>query len=80
MLVGDHLFCVVNFINFAQFRYYITDIREMSYRNFEDCKKTLEELESFFFCTLFLRIPAFIYSLVLNYHDFFLFFFLLLVS
>jgi hypothetical protein len=26
---------VVNFINFAQFRYYITDIREMSDRNFE---------------------------------------------
>jgi hypothetical protein len=64
----------VIFIHFAHFTYYITDIREMNDRNFEDSERTLEELESFFFYTLFLWTTAFISPLVLNYYDFLILF------
>jgi hypothetical protein len=44
---------------------------EMNDRNFEDHKRTLEELESYFFYTFFLWTIAFISPLVLSCHDFF---------
>jgi hypothetical protein len=44
--------------------------KEMNDRNFEDRERTLEELESFFFYTLFIWKTVFISPLVLRYHDF----------
>jgi hypothetical protein len=46
----------------------------MNDRNFENYERTLEELESFFFYTVFLWRDAFISSLVLSYHNFFCYF------
>lgn len=44
--------------------------REINDRSFEDHEKTLEELKSFFFNTLYFWTEAF-YALVLSYRDLF---------
>jgi hypothetical protein len=44
--------------------------REMNDRSFENRDKTLEEIKSLFFNTLYLRIAAFVSPLVISYHDF----------
>jgi hypothetical protein len=38
-------------------------------RNFEDCERMVEELESFFFCALYLWIVAFVSPLELSDYD-----------
>jgi hypothetical protein len=42
----------------------------MNYRSFEDCERTLEEIKSLFFNTLYIWIAVFVSSLVISYHDF----------
>jgi hypothetical protein len=39
-------------------------------RIFEDYEKTLEELKSFFFYSLYIWISAFVALLEINFHDF----------
>jgi hypothetical protein len=53
--------------------------REMNDRSFEDRERTLEEIKSLFFYTLYLWTAAFVSPLVISYHDFLVLFFLLLV-
>jgi hypothetical protein len=48
--------------------------REINDRSFEHRERTLEELKSFFFNTLYLWTVAFVSALVLSYRDFFFFF------
>jgi hypothetical protein len=42
----------------------------MNYRSFKDRDKTLEEIKSPFFNTLYLWTAAFVYPLVISHHDF----------
>lgn len=44
--------------------------REMNDKNFEDRERTLEEILSLFFETLYLWTPSFVFSLSLSYSDF----------
>ena len=39
-------------------------------KNFENHERTLEELNSLFFYTLYLWTIAFVFPLVISYHDF----------
>jgi hypothetical protein len=48
--------------------------KERKDRSFEDHERTLEELISFFFYTLYIWIAAFDSPFVLNFHDFFVLF------
>jgi hypothetical protein len=41
---------------------------------FEDCEKTLEEIKSFFFKTLYLWIVAYVSPLTISYSDFLILF------
>jgi hypothetical protein len=43
---------------------------ERNDRSFEDRERTLEEIRSLFFYTLYLLTSTFVYSLVISYHDF----------
>jgi hypothetical protein len=43
--------------------------------SFEDNERTLKEIKSFFFNTLYLWTDNFVFPFVLNYHDFLVFFF-----
>jgi hypothetical protein len=45
----------------------------MNDRSFEDRKRMLEELVSFFFYTLYLWTTAFVAHFLLNFHDFLVF-------
>jgi hypothetical protein len=46
----------------------------MNNRSFEDHKRTMKELKYFYFNTLYLWTAAYISSLVLSFHDFFVLF------
>jgi hypothetical protein len=48
--------------------------REMNYRCFDECERTLEELQSCFFNTLYLWTAAYIFPLVISFYDFFVLF------
>jgi hypothetical protein len=48
--------------------------REMNYRSFEDHERTLEEIKSLFFNTLYLWTTGFVSPLMISYHDFLIFF------
>jgi hypothetical protein len=48
----------------------------MNDKSFEHHKKTLEEIEFKFFCTLYFWTTAFVSFLVISYNDFFFFFYL----
>jgi hypothetical protein len=44
--------------------------REMNDRSFENRKRTLEELKSLFFSTLYFWTTIFVSPLLISYHDF----------
>jgi hypothetical protein len=48
--------------------------------SFEDQGRTLEEINALFFYTLYFWTVAFVFPLVINYHDFLALFFFLLVK
>ena len=50
------------------FVYFVVSMKGMII--FEDRARTLEELQSLFFSTLYLWTTALIYLLVISYHDF----------
>lgn len=41
---------------------FAVSLREMNNRSFEDCERTLEEVESFFFYTIYIWTAAFFCS------------------
>jgi hypothetical protein len=47
---------------------------EMNDRSFEDRERSLEEIKSLFFNTLYLWTAAFVYPLMISYHDFLILF------
>jgi hypothetical protein len=54
---------------------FVKSMEEMNDRSFEGHEKTLEEIKSLFFYTLYLWTVAFVSPLVISYYNFLVFFF-----
>jgi hypothetical protein len=48
--------------------------KERNSRSYEDCDRTLEEIKSLFFNTLYLWTVAHVFPLAISYHDFLVFY------
>jgi hypothetical protein len=58
----------------STFMSFVVSWRERNDRSFENRERTQEEIKYFFFKTLYLWTTAFVFSLVISYHDFLIMF------